>query len=83
MGPGMVQRAKEFLLSSPLHKALMSCINPPPAESYNIPVNPNYDRPSPTDVALYVELARDLLASAIQMWRAAPGLPYSAPKLLY
>lgn len=67
MGPGMVQRAKEFLLSSPLHKALMTCINPPPAEGYNIPINPNYDRPSPTDVALYVELARDLLASAIQM----------------
>ena len=50
-----------------MHKALMTCINPPPVESYNIPINPNYDRPNPTDVALYVELARDLLASAIQM----------------
>ena len=67
MGQSMVQRAKELLLSSPLHKALMTCINPPPVESYNIPINPNYDRPNPTDVALYVELARDLLASAIQM----------------
>ena len=71
MGPSMVQRAKDLLLSPPLHKALMTCINPPAGGSYTnnggTAINPTLDRPSPTDVALYVDLARELLANAIQM----------------
>jgi hypothetical protein len=71
MGPSMVQRAKDLLLSPPLHKALMTCINPPAGGSYGsnggAAINPASDRPSSTDVALYVDLARELLANAIQM----------------
>ena len=71
MGPSMVQRAKDLLLSPPLHKALMTCINPPAGGSYGsnggAVINPTSDRPSSTDVALYVDLARELLANAIQM----------------
>ena len=76
MGPSMVQRAKDLLLSPPLHKALMTCINPPQGQGGNYNHSPggnannsNSDRTNSTDASLYVDLARDLLSNAIQMWR--------------
>lgn len=77
MGPSMVQRAKDLLLTPPLHKALMTCINPtnPPhgqGGNYNNSPGGNAnnfisDRSNSTDASLYVDLARDLLSNAIQM----------------
>lgn len=79
MGSQTVQKAKEFLLSQPLHKALMACMNISTSPNIGSPIpgpggpgqgqgfGAQPDRPSNTDVGIFIDLARDLLANAVQM----------------
>ena len=73
----MTARVKDMLLSPPLHRALLSCIHEPPvsgpagAEGAEAAGDAGQDaagrRQQAADAALCVTLARDLLASAIQI----------------
>jgi hypothetical protein len=61
MGNHVIQRVKELFLTAPLHNTLMACINPIEQN------NPRNNIQKNTDIILYTNLAKDILAYAIQM----------------